>query len=116
MNVRSIVKQHLEEQALRNYLKSKYDQTSSRDKKKFLKEVDDSIEAQLDLILRSFVEDIQKGSPDKKRRRYISIFNLVMTAILTPAIGYAVNIEHWTFVWILSVVLAGVQIYNVIGE
>jgi hypothetical protein len=116
MNLRNIVKQHLEEQALRNYLKSRYDQTPPREKKKFLEQVDSRIEAEVELILRSFVDDIQKGSPDKKRRRNIAIFNLVMTAILTPGIGYAVNIENWTFVWVLSVVLAAVQIFNVIAE
>lgn len=115
-NLRDIVKKHLEEQVLRDYFKSKYDQTPTREKRRFLKTVQTTIDSQIDLILKSFVDEIQKGSPEKKHRRKLAIFNLIMTAILTPAIGYAVNIENWTIVWILSAVLAGVQLFNVFGD
>lgn len=116
MNVRQIVKKHVEEQSLREYLGSKFESTSQREKNKFLKHVSSTIDAQVDLILKSFVEDIQKGSPEQKKRKRIAILTLATTAIITPGIGYAVNIENWTFVWILSIVLGIVQIYNVTGE
>lgn len=115
-NLRNIVKKHLEEEVLRDYYKTKYATTTPKEKKKFLKQIEDTTDAQVELILRSFVEEIQKGSPEKKRRRNLSIFNLIMTAILTPGIAYGVNIENWIIVWILSIVLAAVQIYNVFGE
>jgi hypothetical protein len=116
MNVRQIVRKHVEEQSLREYLGSKYDSTSIREKNKFLKHVSTTIDGQVELILKSFVEDIKKGSPESKKRIKTAVLTLIVTAITTPAIGYAVNVENWIFVGVLSIVLAIVQIYNVFNE
>lgn len=116
MNVRQIVRKHVEEQSLREYLGSKFDSTPIREKNKFLKHVSTTIDGQVEVILKSFVEDIQKGSPESKKRRNTAVFTLLVTAVTTPAIGYAVNVESWIFVWVLSIVLTIVQIYNVFNE
>jgi len=116
VNIRELIKKHQEEQALRAYLKGKYDTTSAAEKRKFLQAVSSTIEQEVDRILSAFAEEIQANSPANKKRRWVAFGILAVTALLTPGIGYAVNIENWTFVWILSAALLLVQVYNVFND
>lgn len=115
MILREIVRANQEELALKKYLGKKFGSTSPAEKKKFLDAVKDTTEAQVDKILNAFIEDALKGSSIRKRKRNWLILNLVVTIIITPTIGYAVNIENWFFVGACSVLLLifqGFLIYN----
>lgn len=110
------MKKHQEELALQSYLGKKYGSTSPADKKKFLDAVKETTEAQVDKILNTFVEDALKGSPARKRKRNWAILNLVVTVILTPLIGYAVNIENWFIVGASSLLLVVFQGFLIVNE
>lgn len=115
-SLRSIVRKHAEDVVLRNYLGKNYNTASPKEKKKYLKSVETMIEQKVETILRTFVEDIQKDSPERKRRKNWAILLLTITGLITPGIAYAVNIENWALTAILSVVLLAIQGYNVILE
>lgn len=115
-NIRTIVRKHQEEQALKNYLGNAFDTTTSADKRKFINAVSSTIDREVELILNSFVEEIQSGSSVKKRRRKLTIVVVLLTSIFTTGIGYCVNIENWIMVGLLSVALAIVQVYSIFNE
>lgn len=113
-NLREIVRTHQEESALRKYLGKNYGSTSPQEKRKFIDAVKDSIDREVDLILNAFVADALKGSPAKKRKTYLTLLNLILTILITPGIAYAVNIENWALVGILSAVLLVYQIFLIL--
>lgn len=115
-SIREILTNHQKEQVLREYLGGSYDGTSNKDKQSFLDAVKDTIEREVDNILRAFVEDVQKGSPERKRRKKLNVLNLIITVLTAPGIAYAVNIENWILVTILSIVLLVMEIYLIISE
>lgn len=115
-NIRSIVRKHQEEQSLRAYLRNKYDTTSDAEKKRLLEFVKDQIESEVDSILNAFIRDVQKGSPERKRRNKLALVNLIITAIATPGIAYGVNLENWIMVILFSLVLLTYQIYMITFE
>lgn len=115
-NIRTIVRKHQEEQALKNYLGSSFETTSPEDKRKFINAVISTIDREVELILNSFVEEIQSGSSVKKRRKNLTIVVVLLTSILTTGIGYCVNIENWIMVGLLSVALGIVQVYSIFSE
>lgn len=116
MTLRDIVMRNQEELALREYLGDKYDTTSLEDKKKFTDYVKPTTEKEVDLILRTFVEDAQKGSSAQKRRKNVALLNFGLSLILTPAIGYAVNIQNWIMVIVCSSVMLLFHLYLLRNE
>lgn len=94
----------------------KYETTLEDDKRKFLEAVEDSTDREVSIILDAFVDEVQQGSPEKKRRRKRSILNLAVTLITTPGIGYGVNLENWWIVALFSIILLSVQIYILSSE
>lgn len=115
-NIRTIIRKHQEEQALKNYLGNAFDKTTPADKRKFIDAVSSTIDTEVELILNSFVEEIQSGSGVKKRRKNLTIVVVLLTSIFTTGIGYCVNIENWIMVGMLSVALAIVQVYSIFNE
>lgn len=115
-SLRSIVKKRQQEQALRKYLGDKFETTPDEIKEKLLSAADESIEREVNSILNAFIEEALKDSPETKRRKSKAILNLLSVIISTPSIAYGVNIENWTMVIVISLLLALVQIYIIWSE
>lgn len=115
-SIREILIEYQEEQVLREYLGANYETTTASEKQRFINVVKKTIEREVDNILQTFVDDVQKGSPERRRRKKLSILNLVITALATPGIAYSVNIENWIVVVILSLILLTIQGYLIIND
>lgn len=56
----------------------------------------------VDAILNAFREEIEKDSPESKKRKTNKFVYAGLNVIFTPAIAYSVNIENWVIVGILT--------------
>lgn len=115
-NLRGIVKKHQEEKVLREFLGEKYDSTHYKEKEKFLKAVESSVDREVTSILDAFINEAMIGSPENNRRKSRAILNLIVTVICTPGIAYGVNLTNWVLVILFSLVLVSVQIYIIKNE
>lgn len=112
-NIRVILRKHIEEESLRKFLGNKFDSTHHQTKKKYLKGMEDAIEAKIDTILSAFISQMQSTSPEVKKRRSLAIINIIVTALAQVGIGYGVNVEGWIFVSIISLMLLAFQGYMI---
>lgn len=112
-NIRVILRKHLEEESLRKYLGNKYESTHHQTKKKYLKGMEDAVEAKIDSILNAFILQMQSTSPEAKRRKNLAVINIFVTALAQVGVGYGVNEEAWVFVSIISAMLFVFQGYMI---
>ena len=100
IDLRDIVRRHVEEQALKEYFKDKYEGIIQEEKNSMLDFLRSKghIDRGINNILNVFLEEIEKGSNKKKQRKILSILFVVINLIVTPTISYSVNNEYWPIV------------------
>ena len=97
-NLRDIVRRHVEDQV------SSELQAGATFNETQLKIILDkqrskgTIDREVDHILGAFLEEIEKNSPQKRRRRILNFSFSAASLVLTTLIGYAVNITNWPMV------------------
>lgn len=115
-NLRTIVRRHIQEKSLGDFLGDKYETTPEEMKDNYLRAVEDSVEREVDSILSEFIEDTRKGSSESRKRKKRSYLVLAVTVICTTGITITVDQENWIVSVILMLALLGVQIYNISEE
>lgn len=115
-DLRDILRESIEEQTLKNHFKETYPRVTQEDKVELLQLVSFDINKQIDMILNAFLEDIQRTSPESKKRKFTKIIFAAISLAATAGVGLAVNQENWPFVGICSLVILGVEIYQIFLE
>jgi hypothetical protein len=114
-NLRDIVRRHVEEETLREFLGENL-QTTSIDEKQRLLEIlrkRGEIDREVELILNAFQAEIEQNSPAKRKRKITTAIFSGIYLILTIAIAYAVNEKAWVFVSILAVLNIILYCYSI---
>lgn len=65
----------------------------------------------VDVVLNAFREELEKDSPESKKRKINKFYYAGLNVIFTPAIAYSVNIENWVMVVIFSILTIIVNAY-----
>lgn len=115
-HLRDIVRESIEKEILKNFFKERYDEVDEEEKNKTLKLVSFDINKQVDMILNAFLEDIEKTSPKIKQRKYTKVIFMAISLAATAGVGLAVNQENWPFLAICSLVILGIEIYQIFFE
>jgi hypothetical protein len=113
MTLRPIIKKHLEEETLRDFLKDKYSTTSEFEKRELLQLVEGEIERKINGIINSFLEDLKKGSPEARRERTSAFIFAALTLIATTGLAHAVNLKDLIYIGIMITILLIVQIIQI---
>lgn len=115
-NLRDILRGNVENETLREYLGEEQFSTADHQERERILNIlrrRGEIEREIDLILNTFLEDIQKTSRPNKKRKLKAAIYAAINLILTIGIGYAVNETAWTFVWVLGVINVFVYILSI---
>lgn len=116
LNLRDIVRRHVEKETLRLFLEGRYETTSSTEKQRLLSNLRSigAIDSEVDKILDFFAMDIEKNSPRKKRRRWWNFAYACLNVILAALITYTARQDLWSMTGCLafsSIVVHGIFIY-----
>ncbi|WP_062239955.1 hypothetical protein [Fictibacillus sp. FJAT-27399] len=104
------------EQTLKELLQEKYDETPVEQKEHFLSFLDDTIERDVDKMIREEIHTYNENTPAKKKNKKLTIFLIIANVILTILIGFTVNEKEWGYVSALGVLMALVLILPLILE
>lgn len=112
--LRDIVRRHVEEQTLQQYLGAGYSATPYEEKQRLLGvlRTRGEIDREIRKIVNAFLEELEQDSPKKKQRFWGNIALLVVNLVCTAMISYAVNITNWTLVFAFSIVLLIAHLVN----
>jgi len=112
-NLRDIVKAHIKEETLRSYLGDRYDSTPEEEKNKFLDYLNDTINRQVENILNEFLIEIQKGSPEVKRKKHSKSFLSLLTMGASIGLALAVNEKNAPFIALSGLAIFAIQTYQI---
>lgn len=112
-NIRVILRKQLEEETLQKMLEADYDSTPDDVKTRMRNQMAEIVESKIDNILNAFISALQNSGPEVKKRKYLTIINLVLTALTQIGIAYAVNTESWFFVTVLALIILAFQSYMI---
>ncbi len=115
-HLRDILKESLEEEVLKEHFKERYSTATQEEKQEILKLVSVSINQKTDLILKTFLEEIQQGSPELKRKKNIRIIFAILSFVASVGLALAVNQENWSFIIICGIFILIAQIYQIFSE
>lgn len=111
--LRQIVTGHLEIELLERHFGALYPTATVNEKQAILMLVSESIENRVDQILNAFVSEINRGSPDHKKRRAVRVFNAIMTLIANIGLALAVNQENAGFITITALIIIAAITYQI---
>ncbi|MHB8077243.1 hypothetical protein [Desulfosporosinus fructosivorans] len=97
VSLRDIIRRHVEDKTLRSLFGKSFDKTPSSEKETRLDWLrkQGNVDKSVDQIIDTFIKDLEKGSPQKKRRRMLTIGYTAINVIFTPLICYGVNEKNW---------------------
>lgn len=97
-DLRAIVRSSIREEALRDYLGTKYDTASEEEKNRLVTVLENrgEIDRESDRVLSEFIDHV--ASRDKRAERLKRASIAVVEIVLTVLIGIGVNQEAWVFV------------------
>ncbi|WP_366561788.1 hypothetical protein AB0R65_14470 [Bacillus velezensis] len=112
-NVRQLVTKHVEEEVLIQALGSDYPTATQEQKNRIISTARDLIDQNVERILNTFVQDIQRDSPDTKRSKRYNVFAAVMSLVASTGLAHAVNLENVAYASVCGVFLLSIQIYSI---
>jgi len=115
-DIREIVKRHVEEETLKEFLDADYDKTDDAEKQKIVKFAGEMIDNKVKKILDTFVEDIMRGSPERRRQRISKIVFAAVTLLSSSGLAHAINLENMWYALITGAILLIAQVYPVFNE
>jgi fatty-acid desaturase len=104
------------EQTLKELLQEKYEETPLEQKEHFLSFLGDTIERDVDKMIREEIDAFNENTPIKRKNKKLTIFQIIANVILTILIGFTVNEEQWFYVAGLGLLMALVLILPLIYE
>ncbi|MFC4769461.1 hypothetical protein [Effusibacillus consociatus] len=113
-DLREIVRRHVEEETLKQYLGEGYAATPFPEKQRLLDvlRTRGEIDREIRRIVNAYLEELEQDSPKKKQRFWGNIALLIVNLVCTAMISYAVNITNWPVVIAFSVVLLIAHLVN----
>lgn len=104
-NLRQIVRNHIEIETLKEYLGSRYLSVTVQEKEELLNTLRNrgEIDREIENVLNAFLHEIQKNSPDSRKRKIKAAIFAALNLLLTIGIAYAVNETAWVFVTLLAI-------------
>ncbi|MFF2449384.1 hypothetical protein ACFVSW_20280 [Neobacillus sp. NPDC058068] len=115
-DIREIVKRHVEEESLKGFLAENYDLTDATEKQKILDFAKEMTDRKVKNILDTFLEDIMRGSPERKRKRIFKLFSAIITLLSSGGLAHAINLENVGYATICGSMLLIVQIFAIFNE
>lgn len=111
--LRSIVKRDVEEKTLKEYFGENYDDIPLMEKQRLIDWLDNKgvIDKETDDIILGFLEEVEKRSPLKKKRKGMRAFNALLGIAFPTLIGIAATQQNW---WMLGSVGFLALIYYII--
>lgn len=105
-NLRQIVRDHIEEWTLREYLGDRFNVASSEEKTGLLSTLRrrGEIDREVENVLNTFANEIQRDSAGAKKKKIRTLIIAGLNLIITIGMAYAVNEKAWVFVSILGVI------------
>ncbi|KQL47929.1 hypothetical protein AN962_03720 [Bacillus sp. FJAT-21955] len=115
-SVRQIITKSVEEEVLLEFLGDDYLNATQEEKDRIIHGARGRslIESSVENIIQTFLQDIQKGSPDVKRARTYNIFAAAMTLLFSSGLGHAVNLENFAYGTVCFLGLIGIQTYTIL--
>ncbi|MCY9082427.1 MULTISPECIES: hypothetical protein [Bacillus subtilis group] len=113
--VRQLITKHVEEEVLIELLGDEF-LTASEDRKNRIisgAQARELIDLNVERIINTFLQDIQKGSPDAKRAKRYNIYSAIISLVGSAALAHAVNLENLPYISFCIIVLVGLQIYSI---
>jgi fatty-acid desaturase len=104
-NLREILIKVQEEETLKELLLDKYSEATEEQKLHYLSFLGDTINRGVDKLIREEVDNFNENTPLKKKNKNLTYLFVVSNVVLTILITYAVNLEAWTFVWGIGVLM-----------
>ncbi|HDR4517382.1 TPA: hypothetical protein QCQ26_001860 [Bacillus cereus] len=112
-NLRSIVRRHIEEETLQQFLQANYATTSAAEKQRILTFASDTIETKVQQILNAFLEEITQSSPERKKARRYQVFSAIITLIASTGLAHAVNLENLSYIITCALIILILQLYSI---
>jgi hypothetical protein len=116
MDIREIVKRHVEEESLKAFLAGNYDTTDAAEKQRILDFAREMTDRKVKNILDTFVEDIMRGSPERKRAKITKSVFAIITLLSSSGLAHAINLENMWYAGICGMILLIAQLYSVFSE
>jgi fatty-acid desaturase len=105
-----------EEETLKKVLVDKYDTATPKEKEHLLSFLGDTIQRDVDKLIREEIDDYNENTPTKKKNKKMQILLIIIEVILTILIGFAVNDKSWGFVTGIGLAMIIVLILPLILE
>lgn len=114
--LRDILLETQKEKTLYALFQGQAENLTQEEKDHYLGILGDQIERDVDKLLHDYVITFNESTPVKKKGKRLRYFYTAFNIISNVGIAYAVNIEAWVFVTILSILLVGNQFLPFVYE
>jgi hypothetical protein len=96
------------EETLKKVLLERYEQATLEEKAHLLSYLGDTIERDVDKMIREEIDVFNENTPQKKRNKKLSYFVIAAEVILTTLLAFMVNANEWYYVTGIAILIVGV--------